>query len=88
MTGPEALDAARVAKRGALGRAARPPATLHLVLGVGLLDTLAMAGYYVAIVHAPERTKWIFTAVWTVLTAVVVAVLLKRVRRARHGELR
>jgi chromate transport protein ChrA len=59
-------------------------ATLHLVLGVALVDTIALIGYYAAIVHAPDRTKMIFTGVWTVLTALVVAVLLKRVRRARQ----
>ena len=73
-------DEARTAKRAAMRRA-----TLHLVLGVGLLDTIAMVGYYAVVVHAPDRMKWIFTGVWTVLTAVVVAVLLKRVREARHG---
>ena len=70
----------RTVKRAAMRRA-----TLHLVLGVGLLDSLAMLGYYVVIVHAPDRTKMIFAGVWTLLTALVVVVLLKRVRRARQG---
>lgn len=70
----------RTVKRAAMRRA-----TLHLVLGVGLLDSLAMLGYYVVIVHAPDRTQMIFAGVWTLLTALVVVVLLKRVRRARQG---
>ena len=66
-------------------RAAMRRASLHLVLGVALLDTIALLGYYAAIVHAPERTKMIFAVVWTLLTALVVAVLLKRVRKARYA---
>jgi len=34
-------------------------ATLHLVLGVALLDAIAKTTYYAAIVHAPERTKMV-----------------------------
>ena len=75
------MSETRLAKRAAMRRA-----TLHLVLGVGLLDSIAMLGYYAAIVHAPERSKMIFAGVWTVLTALVVAVLLKRVRRVRQGQ--
>ena len=75
-----AANDARRAKRVAMRRA-----TLQLILGVGLLDSIAMLGYYAAIVHAPDRTKMIFTGAWTVLTALVVAVLLKRVRRVRQG---
>ena len=76
----ETTNAARIAKRAAMRRA-----TLHLVLGIALLDAIAMLTYYTAIVHAPERTKMIFTGVWTVMTALVVAVLLGRVRRVRRG---
>ena len=78
---PGATSEARLAKRAAMRLA-----TLHLVLGVALLDTIAMLGYYAAIVHAPERTRMIFAVVWTVLTALVVAVLLKRVRRVRQQQ--
>ncbi|MEP6992254.1 MAG: hypothetical protein ABJA80_15080 [bacterium] len=70
----------RAARRSAMRRA-----TLHLVLGVALLDTIAMGGYYLVIAHAPDRTKLIFTGVWTVATALVVAFLLRRVRRVRSG---
>ncbi len=71
----------RAARRSAMRRA-----TLHLILGVALLDTIAILGYYAVIVHAPDRTKLIFTGVWTVATALVVAVLLRRVRRVRSGQ--
>ena len=83
MAGTEAASTAdaRRAKRVAMRRA-----TLQLILGVGLLDAIAMLGYYAAVVHAPDRTKMIFTGVWTVLTALVVAVLLKRVRRVRQNQ--
>ncbi len=60
-------------------------ATLHLVLGVGLLDTAAMLGYYFIFVHAARKTQMLFTGIWTVLTVIVVMVLLRRVRRARFG---
>ena len=70
---------ARMAKRAAMRRA-----TLQLVLGVVLLDAIAMLCYYAAVAHASNQVKMIFTGVWTVLTAITVALLLKRVRRARH----
>lgn len=60
-------------------------ATLHLVLGVGALDTVAMIGYYYIIMNAEPKTKMLFTGIWTVLTVIVVMVLLRRVRRARFG---
>ncbi|MEO8333577.1 MAG: hypothetical protein ABI664_01300 [bacterium] len=71
---------ARTVKRAAMRRA-----TLHLVLGVGLLDTAAMIGYYYIVMNAAPRMKMLFTGVWTVLTVVVVMVLLRRVRMARYG---
>jgi len=60
-------------------------ATLHLVLGVAVLDTVAMLGYYFLIAHAEPRTKMLFTAIWTVLTVIVVMTLLRRVRKVRYG---
>lgn len=69
------------AKRTAMRRA-----TLQLVIGVGLLDTLAMVGYYFLIVHAPPKTKMLFTGLWTIATVLVVMVLLKRVRTARFAK--
>ena len=74
------VNDARTVKRAAMRRA-----TLHLVLGVVLLDALAILSYYAVIVQSSERAKMIFVGVWTLLTALVVVVLLKRVRRARQG---
>ena len=59
--------------------------TLHLVLGIVLLDALAIGIYYLAdILHRPQQTQVVFVAVWTAATAVTVAVLLRRVRLARR----
>ncbi len=64
-------------------------ATLQLVLGVAALDGAAMAIYFLAgIAHGPPRTRMIFTVLWTITTALVVAFLLKRVRRARFITMR
>ena len=80
MTGPSP-DEARDARRAAL-RAA----TLQLVLGVVVLDAVALGIYYLGgIDHEPTRTKQIFTGVWLVATAITVAFLLRRVRALRHA---
>jgi hypothetical protein len=72
-------DDPRPTKRAAMRRA-----TLHLVLGVVALDAVALAIYrFGGIEHDVPRTRTIFTAVWMVATAVVVGLLLRRVRRAR-----
>ncbi len=69
----------REAKLAALRRA-----TLNLVGGVLALDAVALGGYYLAgIAHAAPRTQTVYAMAWTLATALVVAVLLKRVRRAR-----
>jgi len=58
--------------------------TLQLVLGVVLLDAVAIGIYQLAdIVHRPQQTQIIFVAIWTAVTAITVAVLLRRVRLAR-----
>jgi hypothetical protein len=68
----------------AVRRAALREATLRLVIGVVLLDAVVLALYYLAgIAHAPPRTRMIFSVTWTVATAIVVAILLRRVRAAR-----
>jgi hypothetical protein len=73
----------------AVTRAAMRRATLQLVIGVAALDGVAMAIYFLAdISHGPPRTRMIFTVVWTITTALVVAFLLKRVRRARFVTMR
>ena len=71
---------AQAAKRAAMRRA-----TLHLVVGVGALDTVAMLGYYYIFKNAEPKTKMLFTAIWTVLTVIVVMTLLRRVRKVRYG---
>ena len=59
--------------------------TLHLVLGVVLLDAVAIGIYQLAdIARRPQQTQIIFVATWTAATAITVAVLLRRVRLARR----
>ena len=59
-------------------------ASLQLLLGVVALDALAMLVYfYGGIQHGSQNTRMYFTVAWTVATALVVAVLLKRVRTLR-----
>lgn len=65
-------------------KAALRRTTLHLVLGVVLLDAVAIGIYYLAdILHRPQQTQILFVAIWTAATAITVAVLLRRVRLAR-----
>ena len=71
----------RAAQRATLRRA-----VLQLVIGVVVLDSIAMGTYYLAgISHAAPRTRMIFVAIWTVATAITVAILLRRVRLARFA---
>ena len=71
----------RAAQRATLRRA-----VLQLVIGVVLLDAVALGTYYlVGIPQASSRTQMIFIGVWTVATAITVAVLLRRVRLARFA---
>jgi hypothetical protein len=66
-------------------RAALRTATLHLVLGVVVLDLVALGIFYGAgIATGAERTRTIFVALWTFATAITVAFLLRRVRKARY----
>ena len=79
MTGP-AGDTANAERRATLRRA-----TLQLVAGVVALDAVALAIFYLGgIEHGPEKTRTIFVITWTFATAIVVAVLLRRVRAARY----
>jgi drug/metabolite transporter (DMT)-like permease len=74
----------RAAQRASLRRA-----VLHLVIGVVALDAIAMAIYYLAgIGHAASGTQTIFVITWSVATALVVAVLLRRVRAVRFANRR
>jgi len=69
----------RAPQRNALRRA-----VLQLVMAVVLLDAVAMTVFYGAgIAHAPTRTRNLFLIAWSVATAVVVLILLRRVRRVR-----
>jgi len=65
-------------------RAALRTAVFQLVLGVVVLDAVALALWYgVGISHAPYQRRMLFTIVWTIATALTVAVLLRRVRVIR-----
>src|SRR5206468_12325935 len=71
----------RAPQREALRRA-----VLTLVMGVVILDAIAMSIFYLTgIAHGPERTRWYFVIAWSVATAVLVMVLLRRVRRIRFA---
>ncbi|HEX5972393.1 MAG TPA: hypothetical protein VFY85_10735 [Gemmatimonadaceae bacterium] len=66
-------------------KAAMRRTTLHLVLGVVLLDAVAIGAYVLTdMAHRPQKTQTIFVVVWTAATAVTVAFLLRRVRLARR----
>ena len=70
-------------------RAALRRAVLNLVASVILLDAVAMSIFYFAgIAHGPERTRWYFVIAWSIATAVVVMVLLRRVRKVRFANRR
>jgi len=79
MAGTEALSEARKAQRAEMRRA-----TLNLVMAVLALDAVAISIWYLVIAHSADRTKSIYVGVWTITTAFVVAIFLKRVRKARY----
>jgi len=57
---------------------------LRLVMGVVLLHAVAMTIFYgTGIAHGPSRTRTIFIIAWSVVTALLVGVLLRRVRQVR-----
>ena len=78
--GNEVMGEARKAQRAVMRRA-----TLQLVTAVLALDAIAISLWYLTISHAAERTKSIYVGVWTITTALVVAIFLKRVRKARYA---
>lgn len=58
---------------------------LTLVVGVAVLDSLAIGLYYgLRIADRPEKTQEEFIAVWVVLTLIVVTTMMKRIRQARR----
>jgi hypothetical protein len=66
-------------------RLAMRKAVFHLVLGIVVVHGVALAIYYLAgIDRSPAQTRQIFTVIWLVVTAIAVAILLKRVRRLRN----
>ena len=53
-------------------------------MAVVLLDAVAMTVFYGAgIAHGPDRTRNVFLIAWSVLTAILVLVLWRRVRKVR-----
>src|SRR5689334_12549689 len=70
-------------------RAALRRAVLNLVGGVILLDAGAMSIFYpTRIAHGPTRTPWRLVVGWSIATAIVVMVLLRRVRAVRFANRR
>ena len=58
----------------------------QMVLGVVVLDALALLIYSLAgLRSAGPNARLVFTVVWTVATALVVGVGLRRIRRSRSG---
>ena len=75
------MDDTRAERRAALRKA-----TLQLVLGVVVLDAVALGIYYFGgVAHGSTLAKQIFTWVWLVATAMTVAFLLRRVRAIRYN---
>jgi hypothetical protein len=65
-------------------RVALRRAVLQLVMSVVLLDAAAMAIFYGAdFAHGPSRTRNIFLIAWSIVTALLVGILLRRVRKVR-----
>jgi len=59
---------------------------LTLVVSVIVLDAAVIGLYYaVHIADRPVKTQQTFVAVWVVLTLIVVATMMKRIRQARRG---
>ncbi len=80
MRASDGMSVARKAKRAEMRRA-----TLELVFAVLALDAVAIATWFLVVVHAADRTKSIYVGAWTIATAFVVAIFLKRVRTVRHA---
>ena len=59
---------------------------LRLIIAVVLLHAVAMTIYYgTGIAHGPSRMRNIYLVTWSVVTAVVVGVMLRRVRLVRYA---
>lgn len=58
----------------------------QMVLGVVVLDAIALAAYrFTSLREAGPNTRLVFTVLWTIATAVVVGIGLRRIRLARSG---
>jgi hypothetical protein len=58
---------------------------LKLVVGVAVLDAVAIGLYYgLHIADRAVNTQEVFIAVWVVLTLVIVTTMMKRIRQARR----
>jgi len=69
----------RAPQRDALRRS-----VLQLVMAVVLLDAVAMTIFYGAgLAHGSTRTRNVFLIAWSIVTAIVVGVFLRRVRKVR-----
>jgi len=69
----------RAPQRSALRRA-----VLQLVMAVVVLDAVAMTIFYGAgLAHGLTRTRNAYLIGWSVATAIVVLVMLRRVRKVR-----
>jgi heme/copper-type cytochrome/quinol oxidase subunit 4 len=57
---------------------------LALVVAVVALDAVVLGIYYgMHIADRPEKTQETFVAVWVVVTLIIVATIMKKLRRSR-----
>lgn len=57
---------------------------IQLIVGVVVLDAIMIGVYYgLSVPLKPERTQQSFVAIWVVLTLIVVATRMKKIRQAR-----
>jgi len=74
----------RAPQRDALRRA-----VLTLVGGVIVFHAVVASIFYLTgIAHGPERTRWFYVIGWSIATAIIVMVLLRRVRAVRFANRR
>ena len=74
----------RASQRAALRRA-----VLNLVASVIVLDAVAMSIFYFGgFARGPERPRWLFVIGWSIATAIVVMVMLRKVRQIRFANRR
>lgn len=60
---------------------------IRMVAWVLAIDAVAIAIYYAAhLSRANDRTRMIFTFIWSMVTIAVVLTALRRIRIARRGQ--